>query len=93
MTAAARRVEAEVYRLVADGLIVKATATRRTVARPRLPGAFDHVWRWLKYLPDRKGTPCRILAYGRLNSALVEFEDGYQVRTQRHAVRRRSGVS
>jgi len=47
-----------------------------------------HRWRWKKWLPDRFGQLCRVLAVGKLNSALVEFEDGYKVITSRYEVRR-----
>jgi len=49
---------------------------------------FDHVWFWKARLPLRKGTSCRVLARGRKNSVLVEFEDGYKVITSRNTVRR-----
>jgi hypothetical protein len=48
-----------------------------------------HIWFWRSRLPERKGQPCRILARGRMNSILVEFEDGYKVITSRYAVRRK----
>jgi hypothetical protein len=48
-----------------------------------------HYWFWKKWRPDRHGQPCRIVALGRrMNSALVEFEDGERVVTIRYAVRR-----
>lgn len=47
-----------------------------------------HIWRWKKYLPERHGQPCRVVVTGALNSALVEFWDGFQVVTSRYAVRR-----
>jgi len=47
-----------------------------------------HVWHWKKWLPERKGQACRILARGRMNSCLVEFEDGFKVITSRWAVRK-----
>lgn len=50
---------------------------------------YDRVWFWRKRLGDRRGSSCRILAVGRMNSCLVEFEDGYQVVTSRWAVRKR----
>lgn len=37
---------------------------------------------------DRKGQRCRVLVRGRLNSALVEFEGGYQAVVSRNALRR-----
>lgn len=49
---------------------------------------FPYVWRWAARLPARKGTRCRVLVRGRMNSALVEFEDGYKVVTSRNAVRK-----
>jgi hypothetical protein len=47
-----------------------------------------YVWFWKKRLPERKGQKCRILARGKLNSILVEFDDGHRVVTSRYAVRR-----
>lgn len=41
-------------------------------------GDFPYVWAW-RARPadrDRKGMRCRVLVRGRMNSALVEFEDG-----------------
>jgi len=49
---------------------------------------FTHTWFWLTRLPGRKGQPCRVLARGRLNSCLVQFEDGVKVVTSRYAVRK-----
>ena len=49
---------------------------------------FDCVWYWRSRLADRKGQRCRVIARGRMNSILVEFEDGYLVITSRYAVRR-----
>jgi hypothetical protein len=48
---------------------------------------YDCVWYWRAKLPERKGQRCRVLAYGAMNSILVQFEDGYRVVTGRHAVR------
>jgi hypothetical protein len=49
--------------------------------------AYAYVWYWRVRLGDRKGQRCRVLARGRMNSILVEFEDGHQVVTSRYAVR------
>lgn len=51
-----------------------------------------HRWYWRKWLPERHGQPCRVLATGRLNSALVEFADGFRVITSRYAVRKATGT-
>ena len=50
---------------------------------------FAYYWRIRKWLPERYGQSCRVLARGKLNSALVEFEDGQRVITNRWNLRRR----
>ena len=45
--------------------------------------SFDHEWWWRKWLPERKGQRCRVLARGRMNAVLVEFEDGERVISSR----------
>ena len=54
---------------------------------------FPFVWWWRSKLPERKGHACRVLVRGRLNSILVEFEDGARVVTSRYAVKRRDASS
>ena len=49
-----------------------------------------HKWFWKKRLPERKNQLCRILVRGKMNSVLVEFDDGYKVVTSWFAVRRRN---
>ena len=63
-------------------------ATVPTVRRPWVHAHMTHRWHWRKYLPERHGHLCRVLAVGRMNSALVEFEDGTKVVTSRYAVRK-----
>lgn len=46
-----------------------------------------HIFHWKAH--GRKGLVCRIVATGKLHSALVEFVDGYRMVTSRYAVRRR----
>ena len=49
----------------------------------------DYKWFWKSKLPERKNQLCRVLARGKLNSILVEFDkDGYRVVTSRFAVRK-----
>ena len=49
---------------------------------------YDHVWRWRSRLPERKGQRCAVLIRsGRMNSCLVEFEDGFRAVTSRWAVK------
>lgn len=50
---------------------------------------YPYIWFWKSKLPERKGQRCRVITRGRLNSVLVEFEDGFQVVTSRYAVRKR----
>lgn len=54
--------------------------------------AMTHIWFWRKRLPERKGSRCRVLARGKMNSILVEFEDGWKVVTSRYAVRKTRGL-
>lgn len=49
--------------------------------------AFPYVWFWRSRLPDRKGQRCRVDVFGRMNSVLVSFPDGFRVVTSRYAVR------
>lgn len=50
---------------------------------------FPLVWRVHTRFPERKGTRCRILIRSvRMNSILVEFEDGFRAVTSFNYVRR-----
>ncbi|HJS19665.1 MAG TPA: hypothetical protein VJ785_13025 [Anaerolineales bacterium] len=40
-----------------------------------------YVWRVKTRLPERYMTLCKVIVRGRMNSCLVEFEDGYRVVT------------
>jgi hypothetical protein len=42
---------------------------------------YDRIWYWKTRLPERKGQRCRIVVASRMQSALVEFDDGYRVVT------------
>jgi len=57
-------------------------------ARDIVLPVLTHVWFWRKWLPERKGQLCRVLARGKKNSCLVEFCDGFRVITSRYAVRK-----
>lgn len=37
---------------------------------------------------NRKGQLCRVLVRGKMNSALIEFEDGFKVVTSRNGLRK-----
>ena len=47
-----------------------------------------YLWRVKARLPERYMTPCRVLDRGRMNTCLVEFEDGFRVITSRNYVMR-----
>ena len=47
-----------------------------------------HYWRLRCRLPERYKQPCRVLARGKMNSILIEFEDGIQYVVSRYAVRK-----
>ncbi len=49
---------------------------------------FPYVFRWDRC--GRKGQPCKVTARGRMNSARVEFEDGFVMITSRNALKRRT---
>lgn len=44
--------------------------------------------RWFGDGIDRTGQRCRVVVRGTMNSALVEFDDGYRVVTSRGGLRR-----
>ena len=44
------------------------------------------IWRVKTRLPERYLTPCKVLARGKMNTCLIEFEDGYRVATSRNYV-------
>jgi hypothetical protein len=44
----------------------------------------QYFWRVKTRLPERYLTPCKVLARGKRNTCLVEFEDGYKVTTSRN---------
>lgn len=50
---------------------------------------YPYFWRVHTRLPERFGQSCRVLVRGAMNSALVEFKDGYQVVTSRNYLRKR----
>jgi len=48
-----------------------------------------YYWRVRSRFPERFGQRCRVLVRSRrMNSALVEFEDGFRVVTSRNYVRK-----
>ena len=46
----------------------------------------QYLWRVKTRLPERYMLPCQVLARGKRNTCLVEFEDGYRVTTSRNYV-------
>jgi hypothetical protein len=70
----------------------------------RLTDAFPYVWTWRRRTwrfpgvqatgpwfgdgVDRVGQRCRVVVRGSMNTALLEFEDGYRVVTSRAGLRR-----
>jgi hypothetical protein len=53
--------------------------------------SMPYIYRWDRQ--GRKGQFCRVLARGKMNSCLVEFEDGYQMVTSRHIDEMRGTVT
>lgn len=50
--------------------------------------ALTHYWRLRCRLPDRHGTPCRVIARGTMNSVQIEFADGVRHIVSRYSIRR-----
>jgi uncharacterized protein (UPF0216 family) len=44
----------------------------------------QYVWRIKTRLPERYMTLCHLLARGKMNTCLVEFDDGYRATTSRN---------
>ena len=44
----------------------------------------SYIWRVKTRLPKRFLSPCRMIARGRMNTCLIEFEDGLRVITSRN---------
>ena len=63
------------------------------VWRQRDGATFHPAWRGIK-VPwfgdgvDRSGQRCRVVCRGPMNSALIEFDDGYRVVTSRGGLRK-----
>ncbi len=49
---------------------------------------YPYYWRVRARLPERFGQACRVLVRGKLNTCLVEFQDGYKVTTSRNYIRK-----
>lgn len=52
---------------------------------------YDRIWYWWPNRSStlaRKGQKCRVLARGRMDSQLVEFEDGFKAIVSRFATRK-----
>lgn len=66
----------------------RSIALRSDEVRAMLSGRKTQLRRVKTRLPERFGQQCRVLAVGRLNAVLIEFEDGLRVVTSRYYVRR-----
>ncbi len=47
-----------------------------------------YIWRVKTHYPERKGQRCSVLVRGKMNSCLLEFEDGYKTITSRNYIRK-----
>ena len=71
--------------LIAYDCVSHEIETRKKPSHP-------YYWRVKTRLPERKGQPCRVLVRAKMNSCLVEFQDGYKVVTSRNYIRKRKGT-
>jgi hypothetical protein len=69
-------------------VIISAHQKRAVQNRSIVANAKDYpyVYRWNR--AGRKGALCKVTARGTLNSARVEFEDGFVMITSRNALKR-----
>jgi len=51
----------------------------------------SHYWRVKRWLPERYGQHCKIIATGTMNSVMVEFADGMRYVTCRYFIRKLKG--
>jgi len=77
----------------AAGVVTKSNQVPTRAMEEKYP----YVWYWREQarpaLGDRKGQRCRVLARGKMNSAMVEFEpDGFKTITSRNALRKARGT-
>jgi hypothetical protein len=51
---------------------------------------YKYKWAWSKRPidKDRKGMLCNVIAFGKMNSCMIEFEDGKQFITSRNGLRK-----
>jgi hypothetical protein len=50
---------------------------------------FPYIFRWNRpALAGRKGTRCRVLVRGKMNSCSIEFADGFRAVVSRNALRK-----
>lgn len=50
--------------------------------------AYPYYWRVRTRYPERFGQRCAVLVRGKMNSCLVQFEDGHKTVTSRNYVRK-----
>lgn len=64
--------------------------THRLRARPRLAQPLERIafGTATPQYRDRRGRQCRIIARGKKNTILLEFEDGYRMTTSGNFIRR-----
>lgn len=54
---------------------------------------YPYYWRVRTRYPERFGQRCAVLVRGKMNSCLVQFEDGHKTVTSRNYVRKLSHAS
>ena len=55
--------------------------------------SYPYYWRVRSRLPERFGQFCRVIARGRMNTALVEFADGYRVASRNYMRKHNIGLA
>lgn len=69
-------------------MTVVESLKREAAVIDRSDPQFDFRWRVRTRFPERFGQRCRVLVRGAMNSATVQFEDGFEVVTSRNYIRK-----
>jgi hypothetical protein len=54
---------------------------------------YPYYWRVRTRYPERFGQRCKVIVRGKMNSCLVEFDDGYKTVTSRNYIRKFKAVN
>jgi hypothetical protein len=71
-----------------ETLVRRALVLREFSLHAEMNPPVTYPYRYAWHRMGRKGHLCRVLVRARMNSCLIEFEDGHQAVTSRNALRK-----